>query len=345
VTGSTNTSVSANISSLSPGTIYHFRVKTVNVLGTTNGSDLTFTTTGQAPGATTLAASNLLTTGATVNGTVNANLLSTTVTFEYGLTTGYGSSAAATPGTVTGSTATSVSADLSALAPGTLYHFRVKAVNILGTSYGADMTFTTGGGAPSATTVAATNVQALTATLNGTVNANDVSTTVTFEYGLTTSYGSTATAIESPVTGTSATSVSANLSGLTPGAITYHFRVKAVNALGTVYGDDFSFTTLGQVPYARIKAATNVLSASATLNGTVNAYDLSTTVVFEYGLTTSYGSTATAAQSPVSGNTNLSVSSDISGLSPATTYYYRIKADNALGTTYSNGASLTTGAK
>jgi hypothetical protein len=207
------------------------------------------------------------------------------------------------------------------------------------------MTFTTGGGAPSATTVAATNVQALTATLNGTVNANDVSTTVTFEYGLTTSYGSTATAIESPVTGTSATSVSANLSGLTPGAITYHFRVKAVNALGTVYGDDFSFTTLGQVPYARIKAATNVLSASATLNGTVNAYDLSTTVVFEYGLTTSYGSTATAAQSPVSGNTNLSVSSDISGLSPATTYYYRIKADNALGTTYSNGASLTTGAK
>jgi phosphodiesterase/alkaline phosphatase D-like protein len=344
VTGSTATSVNANISSLLPGTQYHFRVKAVNAIGTTSGNDLTFTTTGQAPSATTLAATNILTTGATVNGSVNANLLSTTVTFEYGLTTGYGSSIAATPGTVTGSTATSVSADLSALAPGTLYHFRVKAVNILGTTNGDDMLFTTGGGAPSAATVAATSVQGLTATVNGTVNANDVSTVVSFEYGTTTSYGNTATASQSPVTGTTATSVSADLSGLSPVTL-YHFRVKAVNSIGTTYGDDMTFTTVGQVPYARTRAASGVLSTTATLNGTINAYYLPTTVTFEYGLDATYGSTVTAAQSPVTGNTQVSVSADISGLTPSTLYHFRVKGVNALGTTNGLDLTLTTGAK
>jgi phosphodiesterase/alkaline phosphatase D-like protein len=344
VTGSTSTSVSANLSGLSAGTTYHFRVKAVNSLGTTYGTDLTFVTLGQAPTATTLAATNLLTTGATLNGTVNANYLSSVVTFEYGLTTSYGSTATATQSPVTGNTSTAVSAGLSGLIPGAIYHFRVKAVNSIGTTNGTDLTFTTAGQVPTVTTDAATIVLGITATLNGTVNANDVSTIVTFEYGLTTAYGSVANALQSPVTGNTVTGVSVDLSGLSPVTL-YHYRVKAVNAVGTTYGSDLTFTTLGQIPYARIKAATNVLSTSATLNGTVNAFDLSTTVTFEYGLTTGYGAEVTAAQSPVSGNSNLSVSADVSGLTPATAYNYRLKAVNALGVTYSNNMAFTTGAK
>lgn len=343
--GNANTSVSANVTGLTAGTIYHFRLKTVNTLGTTYGSDKTFTTLGQAPSATTLAATSVLTTSATLNGTVNANLLSTTVTFEYGLTTSYGSTIAASPSPVTGSTNTSVSANLSALSPGAIYHFRVKAVNTLGTTNGNDLTFTTTGQAPSATTLAATNVQALTATLNGTVNANDVSTVVTFEYGLTTGYGSEATASQSPVTGTTATSVSANLSGLTPGSVTYHFRVKAVNAVGTTYGTDMTFTTLGDSPLALTEDAQNILSTTATLKATVIAFDLSTVVTFEYGLSLSYGNTITALQSPITGEDPTSLSADISGLIPGTTYYYRVKAENILGVTYGDSVEFTTGTK
>jgi len=99
--------------------------------------------TTPAPTATVAAASSITATAGKLNGSVNANGQSTTVTFEYGTTVSYGSSVAATPGTVTGSTATSVSANISSLTANTLYHYRVKAVSSGGTTYSSDGTFTT----------------------------------------------------------------------------------------------------------------------------------------------------------------------------------------------------------
>ena len=93
---------------------------------------------------------------------------------------------------------------------------------------------------PNATTMAATNIAPTTATVNGSVNPNGLSTAITFEYGTTTSYGTTAAAIPSPLTGSSITNVSANITGLIKGT-TYHYRIKAVNALGTTFGTDLTF--------------------------------------------------------------------------------------------------------
>jgi MSHA biogenesis protein MshQ len=79
--------------------------------------------------------------------------------------------------------------------------------------------------------------------LNGTVSSNGASTTVTFEYGLTASYGSTIAATQSPLAaGASNNAVSASISGLDCGTL-YHFRVRAVNSEGTSYGNDLTFTT------------------------------------------------------------------------------------------------------
>ena len=100
--------------------------------------------------------------------------------------------------------------------------------------------------APVATTLAATSITGSSATVNGTVNAVGGSATVTFEYGLTTSYGSTVTATPSPVTGTTVTSVTAALTGLAPGT-TYRYRVNATTAGGTTNGADHTFTTLSDV--------------------------------------------------------------------------------------------------
>jgi len=141
-----------------------------------------------------------------------------------------------------GSTTTSVSALLNGLPVGTLYHFRVKAVSEGGTSLGNDFTFTTLQ-QPAASTNDATSVTNLGATLNGMVTAANLSTAVTFEYGFTASYGLSVTAIQSPVTGNIANSVSAVLSGLAAGT-TYHFRIKAVSSGGTAVGADSQFTTL-----------------------------------------------------------------------------------------------------
>jgi len=126
--------------------------------------------------------------------------------------TSYGQSTNATPNTATGNSNSSITANLENLNSNTTYHYRVKAVSEGGTTYGNDMNFTTIAiPAPSATTSVAANVSYTTATVNGSVNANGFSTSVTFEYGFTTSYGMTASATPATVTGISNTSVAANL--------------------------------------------------------------------------------------------------------------------------------------
>lgn len=94
------------------------------------------------PTVTTGKASSVTTTDEMVSGTVNANGSSTTDSIQYGPSTSYGKTVAASPATATGTSATSITATLYGLSAGTTYHYRVKAVNAGGTSYGADSTFT-----------------------------------------------------------------------------------------------------------------------------------------------------------------------------------------------------------
>ncbi|MDZ7399744.1 MAG: BACON domain-containing carbohydrate-binding protein [candidate division KSB1 bacterium] len=119
--------------------------------------------------------------------------------------------------------------------------------------------------APTVTTNAASNVTANSAQLNGTVNPNGLTTTVKFQYGTTTSYGSEITASPSSVSGTSSASVSAQLSGLLPNT-TYHYRVVATNSVGTSYGEDQSFTTLAS-SYLTVSPTSITLDSSPNSQG------------------------------------------------------------------------------
>ncbi|MCE5347372.1 MAG: hypothetical protein LLG13_13945 [Bacteroidales bacterium] len=241
-----NVTVKADLSGLTPGTTYHFRIKAENSLGITYSSDLPFTTLGQAPIAITEAVTNLLVRTATLNGSVNPNYLSTIVTFEWGTSTSYGNTITPTQSPVNGSTSVSVSAGLTGLAPGTTYHFRIVATNELGTTNGNDLTFTTLGKIPTAVTQTTTNLKVNTVTLNGSVNPNYLSSTVSFEWGTTTEYGNTLTALQSPLTGSTLVNISADLSELTP-ETTYHFRISATNELGTTNGEDLTFKTFAAI--------------------------------------------------------------------------------------------------
>src|SRR5437016_6227711 len=89
-----------------------------------------------APGAVTGAATNLSASSATLDGTVNPNGRATTWYFEYGASTSYGSN---TPSQNAGSgtTPVNVSAPLSGLRTGVVYHFRLVATNSAGTGRGA----------------------------------------------------------------------------------------------------------------------------------------------------------------------------------------------------------------
>ena len=344
VTGTASTSVSNAITGLTPNTSYHFKVTGVNAAGTVNGSDMTFTTGTAAPVVTTDAAGGITDSAATLHGTVNANNEGTAVTFQYGTTTGYGSYATAAQSPVTGTGDTSVSFGLTGLIPNTTYHYRVVAENPTGRTEGSDQTFTTLAKEAAVTTGSAGSITTTGATLVGSVNANNADTTVTFEYGLTTSYGSTVTADESPATGMVDTSVSKAVTGLLPNT-TYHFRAIGENTAGTTFGLDATFTTDKAPPSAATDAASGLSSSGATLNGTVNANNESTTVTFEYGTSVSYGSYATAAQSPVTGTGDTSVSFGLTGLIPNTTYHYRVVAENPTGRTEGSDQTFTTLAK
>jgi LPXTG-site transpeptidase (sortase) family protein len=305
-------------------------------------SDDTVTYNGLAPTVTTVVASGVTTTGATLNGTVNAYNASTAVTFEYGLTTTYGTTVTAAESPLTGTAATGVTAAISGLTPNSLYHFRAVGSNVGGTANGFDQTFTTGAVAPTVTTNAASGVTTTGATLNGTVNANNASTAVTFEYGLTTGYGTIVTAAESPLTGTAATGVTyTTIGGLIPNTL-YHFRVVGGSVGGTTNGSDLTFTTGLSAPTVTTNAATLVTVAGATLNGTVNANNDSATVAFEYGTTIAYGSTVTATPGTVTGIANTPVSAMLTGMVTNTTYHYRVVAVNGGGPAYGGDLTFTT---
>lgn len=236
----------------------------------------------------------------------------------------------------------SFTSNITGLASGTTYHLRAYAKNSAGTAYGNDLTFSTLGALSTAVTLEATQIMSLTATLNGTINANYLSTVVAFEYGTTTNYGSTVTSTLSPITGNADTKDCANIVGLTAGTI-YHYRIKGVNSLGTSYGDDKTFATLGGEPTAITSAATSIAPSTATLNGVVSSNAFETIVIFEYGLTNAYGSTITATQSPISANsTNVNVSAIITGLTECIgNYHFRVKAVSVGGTVYGSERGFT----
>ncbi len=96
----------------------------------------------------------------------------------------------------------------------------------------------------------------------------------------------------------------------------------------------------GSPPIVSTDPATSITETSATLNGTVNPKGQATTYHFEWGTTTSYGQ-ATANQSAGSGTVAVAASANLAGLSPGTTYHYRLVATNDSGTNHGSDGTLT----
>jgi MSHA biogenesis protein MshQ len=173
------------------------------------------------PSATTNAATSITTSGATLNGTVSSNGANTAVTFDYGLTTSYGGSpaATATPSTVLAGTSSAVSSLLTGLTCNTTYHFRISGVSSLGTANGNDLTFTTAA-CPAVTSINTAN--------SNPTNASSVSWTVTFNTSVTGVSSSNFTLVNSGLGGAPA------ITGVTGSGTTWTVTASTGTGNGTL---------------------------------------------------------------------------------------------------------------
>ncbi len=142
--GTKAVAITTTVTGLTPGTTYHYRLNAISAGGGVVGADRTFTTTGHPPAAViTGGAVGVGKTVATPTGVINPEGATTTWVIQYGLTPAYGMQNFA--GTLAGvTTPVAVSAQLTGLAPATLFHYRIVAYHGASVaSAGADATFFT----------------------------------------------------------------------------------------------------------------------------------------------------------------------------------------------------------
>jgi hypothetical protein len=331
-----------NATGLLPDTLYHYRVVATNSKGTSPGNDKTFKTLPAVQSLTTGAATNITAVSATLNGSYNGDGDATTYYYKYGPTLAYGqtTSVQPVPGDPTGTT--SLPANVSGLTLDTLYHYKVVATNSLGTTEGADQTFTTKKAVENLVTLPASEINDESIQLNAEFEGTGLDTHYYFEYGPTTAYGLKSEdppGTEKGVT-TGPTSISSVITEF-EGFTTYHYRVVASNTNGTTFGNDVTFeTTETPLPGIEGTSVSSITSNGAMLSASVNPNHWPTVYLFEWGPSLNYGS-STLLENPIGGleNESIPVQVGISGLTPGTLYHFRAVAVNFAGTT--NGPDHT----
>jgi hypothetical protein len=330
----------SSVSGMPAGSTIYFKAFATNSAGTGYSNEASFSTLAlTTPGVTTTTASSVTSRTAMSGGNVTSNGGATVTARGVCWST---SPAPVVTGnhTTDGTGLGTFPSSITGLIPLTTYYVRAYATNSVGTSYGNSFTFQTSGEIPTATTNAATGITNSSATINGTINANNDSTAVTFQYGTTPAYGSTVTANPSPVTGISNTAVSFTLPGLIPNT-TYHFRVVGVNGSGTMYGAGMTFTTSCGLPEVETTAITPITSTTASGGGNVT-YDGGSYVTAR-GICWCSSPYPTTSNSKTTDGTGKGIfTSSINGLKPYTKYYVRAYATNITGTVYGNVKTFTT---
>jgi hypothetical protein len=132
---------------------------------------------------------------------------------------------------------------------------------------------------------------------------------------------------------------------LIPSAVATGTRVATAESAGTdaAWGAGQSMylrPAVGSLATATTVAASSITTTSAVLNGLITANGGVSTVVFDYGTSPAYGTSVTATQSPLANTSvNAAVNTTITGLTCGTTYNFRVRANNGVGS--ANGADMT----
>ncbi|MCP4213090.1 MAG: hypothetical protein GY765_00470, partial [bacterium] len=329
----------SGITGLSPGTTYYVRAYAVNSVGTSYGSELSFTAGTTAPTVTTTAASGITSTTASSGGNVTSDG-GATVTAR-GVCWSTTANPTTTDSTTSDGTGTGTfTSALTGLLPNTSYYVRAYAVNSAGTSYGSDLTFATNSAGAAVITSVASSITSTTATSGGNVTSDGgAAVTARGVCWSTSANPTTADSTTSDGSGTGA--FSSAITGLSADT-TYHVRAYAVNSSGTVYGSDLTFTTGTAGLTVTTTAVSSITSTTASSGGNVTSNGGSE--VTARGVCWSTSANPTTTDSTTSDGTGTGeFTSGITGLLANTTYYVRAYAVNSDGTSYGSDLTFSTG--
>jgi len=192
---------------------------------------------------------------------------------------------------------------------------------------------------PTVTVAAVTNITDNSATSGGEI-ISDGGAGVTAR-GVCWSTSQNPTTADSKTTnGTGTGSFTSSITGLTPGA-TYNLKAYAINAVGTAYSSQISFSTLALAPVLITTDVSTVTSSSVNSGG--NITNESGSPVTARGVCWSTTQNPTVADNKTTDGSGSGIFiSAITGLTPGTTYYIRAYATNSIGTAYGNQVTTTT---
>lgn len=232
--------IQIEVTDLSPGTRYWYQAIAYSGDKIGYGYWQTFTTALDVPTMGTLAATDLAPASATLNGSVDGDggeELSAT-----GFIWGTNASLDTTTSVAGSGTSGSFTAALTGLSPATTYYYSAFGTNSVGTAYGDTLSFDSPSSiAPEVTTSEATDIDAFTAVLNGTVGYDGGAevTATGFVWSADSAFTTPQDLAGSAISG----DFSAEITGLTVDS-TYYYTAYATNAAGTSYGDTLSFTAV-----------------------------------------------------------------------------------------------------
>ena len=234
---------------------------------------------------------------------------------------------------------------LTGLTPGRTYHVRAYATTAAGTAFGQSLTLQTRALAvPAPVTLSATGLSAFGAQMRGELSDTSTGGLAVSSRGFrwSTASGFAPAAGQDLASQASAgTGYSAQVTGLSPSS-DYYFRAYAVNALGTGYGQELSFST-GNQPLATVQtqAASSITQTQALVAGAVTADAGS--AVSERGFCYSTQNNPSITSDTIRAGSGLGTfNGTLRNLTPNTTYYFRSYAVNGGGVAYGLVLSLQT---
>jgi uncharacterized protein (TIGR02145 family) len=327
------------LQNLTSGVKYFVKAYATNKNGTAYGNETFFTTQINLPTLATSVVSDITPTSAIIGGNITddggfeissrgvywgikSDLLNSGTKLELG--TGKGI----------------FSTSLIDLEKGITYYYQAFAVNIKGTVYGEMLSFTTNPELPVVSTTDVVNIGTHSAMLGGEIKSNGGSSIIErgIYWGKSTEPQTSGTKF---IIGSTGSSFIDSIKILLP-QTTYYFVAYAINSKGTSYGTEKSFKTLGGLPKIGNRFTDSITTSNVKLSGIIDSINyLNTTVTFEYGTTSSYGTSVSSAKGIITKDHDTAYIK-LGGLTPNTTYHFRVKAENELGAVYSNDSTFMT---